>query len=218
MVTISKDLYLKTSQLFYWATVEHYTMWFTGENKRHGRSEVMLKRLSDKGKLKAYQPKKFGRIYYACLRVKNTDVDHGLGCTEGLVRFWRSDMTGTIISSRFFRGLGSVPEWGIKYANGSLLLYEFCTADNFRRVLKTKIIKYQSNLSQIEERFSGKAVVVFVCDVSAERIQSLLSRMDSNGQLFFVDYTTFKQVEIGHQLSSPIYFWEDGKTYPLRHD
>ena len=32
---------------------------------------------------------------------------------------------------------------------------------------------------------------------------------------FFTDYETFLKVPIARQLYEPIYFWSDGKVYPL---
>ena len=216
-MTIGKDQYLKAAQLFYWATVAQYAAWFTGSYARHYRSEVMLKRLAQEGKLRTYQGSKFSPIYYAAPRVKNTEIAHGVACTEGLVRFFRSDPSGIVIPSRHFRGLGNVPEWGIQYASGSLLLYEFCTADNFRRVLKTKLRKYQGNLAKIEEKFKARAVVVFVCDVTRARVKSFIERCGPSGEaFFFTDYAAFKAVVLGQQLTAQIYLWEDGKEYPLR--
>ncbi len=217
MRTIGKEAYLRAAQLFYWATEQQYVAWFTGTTGRHRRTEIMLKRLADRGQLKTYQPARFGPIYYAAPRVKNTEVYHGVACTEGLVRFWRSDPTGMVIPSRYFRGLGNVPEWGIQYVNGRLLLYEFCTADNFRRALKAKLQKYQGNLPSIEEKFHGKAVVVFVCDVARERVRQFIEREGPTGEaFFFTDYATFRQAPIGEQLIEQQYLWEDGKEYSLR--
>ena len=217
MVTIGKEEYLRAAQLFYWATIAQYAAWFTGSTEWHTRSEVMLKRLSEEGKLKTFQPSKFSPIYYAAPRVKNTEIAHGVACTEGLVRFWRSDPSGIVIPSRRFRGMGNVPEWGIQYGTGTLLLYEFCTADNFRRVLKPKLQKYHSNLAKIEAKFSARGVVVFVCDVSRARVKSFIERCGPTGEaFFFTDYATFKAVPIGDQLLARIYLWEDGKEYGRR--
>lgn len=211
---IPKSDYQKASQVFHWAKREHYTAWFWGELRRDKRTEVMLPRLVKEGKLIEMAYSK--RFVYSCPRrcrgvVPN--IEHGLGCTEGLVRFWRSDMTGEIIPERYFRGFGIVPEWGIKFSE-SLLLFEFCTRDNASRsgLVNRKVRMYQEYLPRIEERFGGQGVVLFVLDIPREKIKP-------TGEFcFFVDYETFKSVPLGHQLTNSIYIWGgDGETYPLSH-
>jgi hypothetical protein len=221
MRTISKESYLEAAQLFQWATKEHFLIWFTGSLGRHRRTEVMLPRLVRKGKLIAHQMGK--KIAYASIRHASKQplfLEHGLGCTEGLVRIIRSKMDGEVIAERFFRGFGSVPEWGIIYPNGKLLLYEYCTQDNFEHTLtmRNKIRKYLENLEAIEEKFNGEAIVLFVIDISRDRVSRFIERYKPiGGQFFFTDYNTFKSVPLGCQLTAPIYFWgEDGNPYPLR--
>ncbi len=215
--TFSKDKYLEIAQLFHWATREHYIMWFTGRLDRHRRTEVMLPRLVKKGKLVAVRHG--NRFVYSAPRRKNGLIDHGLGCTEGLVRIWRSRMDGTIIPERYFRGFGSVPEWGIWYPNGKLLLYEYSSKNNFEqaRIVKTKVTKYQTNLPDLTFNFvADEAVVLFVIDISRERVKNFIERIAPDGPFFFTDYESFKKVPIGEQLKAPIYFWgEDGKEYTL---
>jgi hypothetical protein len=43
--------YLAAGQLFHWATVEHYRLLFTGSDRRHKRTEIMLPRLVQERKL-----------------------------------------------------------------------------------------------------------------------------------------------------------------------
>ena len=227
MRTYSKYQYIEAAQLFHWATKEQFVIWFTGERNRHKRTEVMLPRLERMGKLTSawYRKKKvyavkrrnrnrlYGQLYYP-------NFEHGIGCTEGLVRFWRSDRNGYIIPEMHFRGFGSVPEWGILYPNGKLLLFEFCTEDNFKRYreVKSKIARYRKNLHLIEEKFKGEAVVLFVADVKREKLDSFIWQHKPFGEeFFFTDYQTFLNEPIGHQLTASIYIWgENGWPYPLR--
>ena len=214
---ITQKEYLIASQVFHWATKEHYGMWFTGKMVRHRRTEAMLPRLVKKGRLVA---KRYGkRLVYAAPRITNqVNVEHGLGCTEGLVRMWRSRTDATIIPERFFRGFGSVPEWGLLYPNGKLLLYEHCTADNFERrhVVKTKITNYQEHLPAIEEHFKGEAIVLFVIMASQEKVEGFVANIKVVGPFFFTDYPSFISVPVGKQLYTPIYAWgEDGQVYAL---
>jgi len=142
-------------------------------------------------------------------------------------------MDGEVIAERFFYGLGSVPEWGIRYPNGKMILLEFCTKSNFlfSGMMMAKIIAYLRNLGKIEDKFQAKAIVVFVIDVpraTVERFVGSLKREDGSlagaradgdtfplNPFFFTDYETFLKVPLGKQLYEPIYFWSDGKQYPL---
>lgn len=134
--TISKRKYLQAAQNFQWATPEHYNMWFYGDIKRHRRTEVMLPRLMEEERIWVVRWAN-RKIYIAPKLKDNTHYEHGLGVTEILVRLWRADMNSEIVPTRFFRGLNCIPDGALKYGE-KLLLYEFCTADNFKRVLKQK--------------------------------------------------------------------------------
>ena len=242
--TIPIKDYLEAAQLFHWAVKEHFIMWFTGGTLRHRRTESVLRRLTEAGRLRAVR---YGKrlVYTVPRRVKGrnpampketgvyrpgrsekavaglTKIVHGLGCTEGLVRFWRSEMNGEIIPERFFQGLGSVPEWGIRYPNGKMLLYEFCTKDNFlfRNNMIGKVRAYDANLCAIEEKFSAEAIVVFVIDTDRESVQRFVnSKLTVGDPYFFIDYGTFLKAPLGRALFTPVYVWSDGKKYPLKKD
>lgn len=221
--TISQKRYLKAAQVFHWATKDHFTLWFTGSTNRSKRTEVILPRLVKKGSLVATKHGK--KLVYACpRRVRNpgffSKIDHGLGCTEGLIRFWWSDMSAEIIEERYFYGCGSVPEWGLRYSTGKMILFEYCTADNFKRlsVMKRKLTAYRNNLETINRKFEREGIIVFVCDVPRKRVIQFIEKVKPAGlPVFFTDYEMFKRVGIGHQLAAPIYLWgEDGLSYPLK--
>lgn len=217
--TISKYKYLQASQVFHWAKNEHYITWFGKENGRHRRTESMLPRLVRKGKLVARSYGK--RLIYTCPRRKgDKNIEHGLACTESLVRFYRSDPKGEIIAEHHFRGCGSIPEWGIRYPNGMMLLYEFCTADNYARsgIVAGKITRYINNLSKIERKYDAQAIVLFVIDATRRKVDRYVQKIIPAGeQFYFTDYKTFLYEPIGEQLSAPIYIWgEDGWPYSLR--
>jgi len=211
MPIIPARIYEKFSQLVPCASSQHYREWVTGSAERHERTERVLRRLVAKGKLKVV---KYGvaNIYYAPKYDQIGNIDHGLGVTEGLVRFWRSDQRGEIIPSRHFRGMGSVPEWGMKFGD-QLLLYEFCTKDNYYARLRKKVNAYDVNLAKIEAKF-GKGYVLFVCDVRRDYIRHFQPKPD---WAVFTDYETFKSVPIGNQLTTDIYFWKDEER-ALRHE
>src|SRR5688572_14578445 len=171
---IPAEWYLEALQVFHWATLVHFVLWFTGQTKtRHRRTETVLKRLS---KRKLVRTARYGKkLVYALPRKTRGEWDdfaglskiaHGLACTEILVRFFRSRMSCEVIPERFFYGLGSVPEWGIRYPNGSLLMLEFTSKSDFLHSGKVmgKLSAYFRNLPKIEEKFQATGVVLFVID------------------------------------------------------
>ena len=122
-------------------------------------------------------------------------------------------MSGKVISEKDFKLHSCVPEWGIRYPSGVLLLFEYCTEDNFYRQLKWKVRKYQDYVLNSKER----VVVLFVLDVSREKVKKFIERHQPVGPFYFVDYETFLKVPLGNQLTAPIYFWgEDQNVYALR--
>lgn len=247
--TIPEELYIDASHVFHCADKRQYEIWFTGQDaKRHRRSETVLHRLVKKGKLRSMQ---YGKklIYMTPRRAKADEfygmakAVHGLACTECLVRIYRSKMDGVVVAEKYFFGCGSVPEWGIIYPGGTMLLFEFCTKSNFFYTgnMKGKLEAYKRNLEKIENKFQAKALVLFVIDIPREIVQRFVSKIGNVGSgngmpapsptantsalydggfspsdpHFFTDYKTFLQVPLGQQLTAPIYFWMDGKEYPL---
>ncbi len=230
------DMYVDAAQVFHWATKRHFQLWFTGDDsKRHRRTETVLRRLSTRGKLRSIV---YGKqlIYTAPKNVKGktndelyglSKVAHGLACTEGLVRFYRSRTDSIAVAERFFYGLGSVPEWGIIYPEGTMLLFEYCTKSNFffSGKVRGKLQAYAQNLENIGQKFDAKPMVVFVLDVARDVVERFVlgerltgSAANALPSVFFTDFGSFKQVPIGQQLTAPIYFWQDGNQYPLRKD
>ena len=215
MRTISKYTYLDVAQNFHWAMKDHFILWLTGELKRHRRTETMLPRLVKKGKLIA---KNHGRriIYTAPRRKNDKHFNHGLACTEGLVRMYLSKK-GDVIPEHKFRGNYIVPEWGLKY-DGKLLLYEHCTYDNFQRgKVKAKVTMYKSYLSNIENQFEARANVIFVIEDTRRKVDKWIQEHMPVGHPFlFTDYDTFLRTPIGEQLIDPMDMYAlDGFPYPL---
>jgi hypothetical protein len=260
--TIPIQRYIEAAQVFHWATKEHFILWFTGKLNRHRRTESTLHRLVQKDRLRCVR---FGKrlVYTVPRRTKGKSptlakekivyeagksekamngrnkIVHGLACTEALVRFFRSRSGGEIIPERYFYKLGAVPEWGIKYPNKTMLLFEFCTESNFdfSNMMKGKINAYKMHLEKIEVKFDSKGIVLFVIDVPRERVERFvgsLKRDDGSvadgdpsalyegdrfplDPFFFTDYETFLKVPFGDQMKASIYIWgTDGKKYPLR--
>ena len=255
--TIPIDWYMEAAQVFHWATKEHFILWFTGKLERHRRTESTLYRLVQKDRLRCVR---FGkRLIYTVPRRTRGEIPtlpkektkyeagasekaingrnkivHGLACTEALVRFYRSSADGEIIAERYFYGLGMVPEWGIRYPNKKMLLFEFCTENNFdfSNMMKGKINAYKKHLGNIEEKFASKGIVLFVIDIPRDKVKrfvgSLVAAVGSVADapaegdrfpldpFFFVDYETFLKVPFGNQLIAPIYIWNNGRSYSLR--
>jgi hypothetical protein len=227
---IPQEKYLEASQLFHWATKEHFIIWLTGEVKRHRRTETILPRLASKWANKATRVRslfatQYGkRMIYACPRkVRDPHhilkIEHGLGCTEVLVRLWRSNMGGIVIEERHFTKFGCVPEFGIWYPSSKMILAEFSTLNDFEfsNKMKSKLVAYKKHLWEINEKFKAESLLVIVIDVPRDRIQKFVLENRPIGlPVYFVDFDSFKAMPIGQQLSAPIYiFGEDGKTYPL---
>jgi hypothetical protein len=230
---IPQEKYLEAAQLFHWATKEHYIVWLTGELKRHRRTEIVLPRLSKKWastktRGRSLFATRYGkRLVYACPRkVRNPKhilkIAHGLGCTEVLVRLWRSKTTAIPVEERHFTKFGCVPEFGLWYPTGKMILAEFSTQNDFdfSNKMVSKLTAYRKHLVEINARFKTDSMVVFVIDVPRDRVlQFVLGVMPAHLPVYFVDYETFKSVPLGGQLCAPIYIWgEDGCAYPLSQD
>jgi hypothetical protein len=103
--------------------------------------------------------------------------------------------------------------------------------------MKGKLSAYRRHRREIEEKFGCEVIVLFVIDVEREKVKRFVGNLkrevgsaggfaaSSEGDgipfnpCFFVDYETFLKVEIGKQLTEPIYLWGyDAKPYPLRRD
>ena len=183
--------------------------WFTGDVKRHGRTEIVLKRLADKGKILR---KRYGKRYvYAARRRRGyTKIYHGLVCTECLIRICHSKFGQVIRESKFY-GCGSIPEWGIIY-DTTILLFEFCSKDNFKRKgrMTAKINRYHQNLSRIEDRFGAKPVILFVIEDKRQKVKEFVETEMPLGDFVFTDFSTFLRIPLGRALKSQIYFWWSG--------
>lgn len=222
--SISKKRYLEVGQVFHWATREHYQLLLTGRSGRHSRTEKVLPRLVKERKLIARIHGR--RLVYAVPRKARSatskshqSIEHGLACSECLVRIWLSRADGEIIAEKYFRKFPIIPEWGIRYPHHVLLLLEFSTEDNFNRfsLINGKLNRYLQNLDRISKAFNcHSSTVLFVMDVRRERVERFVRSHHPTGVPFlFTDYETFQKVPIGNQLASAIYLWEDGNSYPL---
>src|SRR5687767_5269776 len=113
----------------HWATKRQIQLYIRGAAPpRDGPIEKALLRMEKGKKVRVVQYKVTDQKCYALPRkTKNFNpldqvrLYHGLACTECMVRLYRSNTKCEVIPERAFRGLGSVPEGGILYPQGSLL-------------------------------------------------------------------------------------------------
>lgn len=217
-LTPTQQEYLKVAEYFLWAEARDFTYWFTGMWKRWKRTEYNLPRMVEKGALTAVRHG--NKLVYSAGKKRASylaDIEHGLICTKSLLRF-KASKEGEFISESFFRtiNLGSVPEWGVIYDN-TLLLFEYGTADNFRRtrLMKKKLTQYKKALPRFDAYFEKKTVILFVFDAERYRVEYFCNRYGSNERFYFCDLASFRNVTTGKQLIAPIYFWIDGKRYSL---
>lgn len=214
--TSAQDEILAMGSVFHWFEKRHVVLWMTGqERKRHKVTEYSLPRLVKKKLLKEVR---WGRKKIYTAWAGRMHIEHGLVCSEALIRIIISKSDCTVISENEFRAqtFGVVAEWGIKYPNGKLLLFEYCTKDNVGRkgLVIRKANMYQASLPQIEEHFGAKAIVLFVLDT--KETLAYVSDRRRHPFFYYVDLETFLRVPMGKQLSTPIYIWAgDGQKYAL---
>ena len=229
-LTTIQEKCLELAGVFHWAYMRHYVLMLTGSKERSKPIEVTLPALIKKRALVAIR---YGKpLIYALPRyltlVPGSEAHyplnplHGLWCTEGLVRFARSDLEHIIYPEDYFKAnkFGVVPEWGIKYKSGSVLLFEFSTSSNFylRGNVQGKITRYTKNIQKFADVFGREPVVVFVLDVPRSEVERFVKENNFYGQFFFTDSQAFKSVPIEKQLTSRIYFFVNGEEHPLRRE
>lgn len=204
--------YEKLSQAFHVAHEEHYTLALTGSIKRLYRTGYVLRKQVKEGKLlsgwwgkkKMYACKRRNRFFEEIPLVK---VPHGLTCTEILIRIYLSK-SGTLLSDADFSGQAFKPDGGVSYTDGSQILFEYSTKDNFSRkkLMTGKISNYLDH--------PAHTLVMFVIDASRAKVEAFAKA--NPAPLWFCDLDTFLKQEYENQLQSPIYIWgESGKTLPI---
>lgn len=213
-LTLFQQQYLNAAELFLWGEALDFTEWFIGERVRWKRTEYTLPRLVERKELRAVQSGK-KLVYTASKKSSTRHICHGLTCTKALLRF-KSSKEGDYIPESYFRRYGykAIPEWGIVYPN-STLLFEYATADNFRRTkaMNQKIQIYRKELVRFRQVFKTPFYLI-VIDAPRYEVQWFSEKLDEN---FFVVYKqSFFEAEKGKQLTESIYIWGgDGKSIPL---
>jgi hypothetical protein len=204
-----------------WASKEQISTRVRGNPGRSGVAERLLIQLANEKKIRWV---KIGKKYFYT-RIRRGkfphndifEIEHAVACTEGFLRFYFSDTNCTIIPESWFfkKGYYVAPEWGLVYPNQKVLLFEFCTRDNVRRlnILESKVTHYSRFLKENHR-------VLFVMDVPLEKVTGTMEKLKSRtqaskGHFFFIDYEAFLNVPFGEQLSASIYLYEDGCRYAL---
>lgn len=216
-LTSTQEKYREVAERLLWATQKDFTCWFTGEWKSWKRTEYNLPRMVEKDALTAVRHgKKF--VYSAGKkRANNTaDIEHGLISTQALLKF-KLAREGEFISESFFRktGFKSVPEWAVVYGK-TILLFEYSTADNFRRTLlmKKKVNTYSKELQRFADFFHKDPIVLFVFDTMLYKVTYFVQKYCTDHRMYFCDLKHFLATE--NPLTASIYMsGMDGKPYPL---
>lgn len=196
-------------------TQEQITKLLFGIEGRKRGVERLLPYLVTRGRLISYPYHK--KLVYIVPRRSRKEYDefhieHGLGCTECKVRLWLADRSAQLVPERRFRGFNVWPDGGLIYPNGWLLMYEFATEDNAKRlsVLRNKVHRY---LELIKDHHQ----VLFVLDRPADKVKEVIAKLTGHEAIWYVDFTTFKSVPLGRQLLAPIYInGGNGETLSLR--
>jgi hypothetical protein len=103
-----------------------------------------------------------------------------------------------------------VPEWAIEYPHGTRLLFEYCTQDNVKQRLKKKIDIYGQYVTD------DSTVILFVLDVSRERVVRLVEQYRPADNQVFADYQSFIDLAMGTALTTSIYLWWTGERAEAR--
>jgi hypothetical protein len=154
--------------------------------RRYSTLERILKRKAQSGEIRdaVYNQSK---VYAQKMKTKGfTDtakIYHGLCCTECLIRFMTAK-EGEPIAERHFRRYGRVPEFGIRFENGKLLLLEFSTKHDvtYTGKIRGKLNGYGDCLREMERDFNVRATVVFVLDVPRDRVRRIVETHQPSSQ------------------------------------
>ena len=209
-------------EVAHWATNPQIQIGVRGyASRRYTTLERLLKSKTRSGDIRSGMYGK-SRIYAKPIKTRNFDlldtdsVYHGLSCTECLIRLM-TPKEGDPLPEKAFRGYRRVPEFGILYKK-TLSLVEFSTKHDteYSQKIRGKLIGYKECLTAIEHDFNTKAIVVFILDVTRDKVRRIIEKYRPEGQFFFCDFKTFKNTKLGDALISPIWIWTDGKEYSLK--
>ena len=128
------------------------------------------------------------------------------------MRFYLADRQGRIVREREFQGMGFVPEFGIRYDKGTMLVVEYQRAASLPHTPR-KLARYDTYLPTLAANFDATIVPIIVIDAN------LLPVWSAGMPYYFVTAEAFLRVPMGDQLTAPIYTWGvDGRQRPLREE
>jgi hypothetical protein len=228
LVTGMGELIMDFMEVAHWASKRQIEIGVRGyATRRYTTLERFLKRREKNHKLRVtwMRDTKHGtiKVYAKPRKTKNfdpynfEDLYHGYCTTECLIRFMTTQ-EGVTIEERAFKGYGRVPEFGIQYENGTLLLCEFSTKHDthYSGKIRGKLGGYDECLDRIDEDFNARAGVVFILDVPRQEVEDRLKRWQPDGPYWFTDYETFLKVPMGQALIAPIYFRPNGTVEAIK--
>ena len=87
-----------------------------------------------------------------------------------------------------------------------ILLFEYSTADNFRRkkMIDKKIRSYVSGLPKFRKEFEAEPYLIYVIEAPGWEVEKIANRWGKQS-FYFTDARTFFSVPYGQQLERPIY-------------
>ena len=100
----------------------------------------------------------------------------------------------------------------------TIVLFEFSTADNFRRkrLMEKKVDQYQS-VERFKDYFKAEPMVVFVLEAPRYEVEEF-ARENKGDSIYYTDLESFMNV-VDDQMRAPIYIWgHDGVSYALKAD
>jgi hypothetical protein len=214
--TVVREQILNWAYLFHWAYARNFMRVMT-EKERWVAMERNLPYLVRNKKLKTRQ---VGHALAYSLKgtrgISDHAIQHGLKCSEALGRFHRSKV-GEYVSERYFRAAKykPIPEFAVHYngGDGVIFLFEYSTADNFRRIklIEKKLQMYRENLDRFRKEWKAEPYVIVVIDGTEDAVDRLAGKYDYNN-FYFTTERLFYSVQLGEQLSSAIYTWRGEKV------
>lgn len=197
--------------------------WLTGSRKRVKAVEYHLPRLVAQQKLLAVR---HGRKLVYRLACAHPDgayhLKHDLMCTKIILRFGAlADVE--IVSEMFFQEekdrFGCIPDWAVRFPS-IVLLCEFSTADNFRRIrlMQQKLQAYRRYVPRFADYFESDVLVLFVFDVPPNKVQQFVHSFAVPDDTFayFTDLASLMAISQVELLTAPLFIWGgDGRSYSL---
>lgn len=198
---ITKEEYERAAQMLSWFTLPQLVLLITGKTDRHYRTERVIKKLNLKveqyGHLKAYLvPRLSKKPDYN----EPGHIAHGIAVSQIIISLLLSDPKAQVIPKKVWYGKGIYPDASILFSNGWFLPVEFATKEHSRliRVYKSKVSRY---LSILEEKWQ----VLFVMDITKERLEYLVSQYTNHEAFYYTTYAGFTQIPYGQHLTTPCY-------------